>query len=106
MIPEITEIIAGLISGQYTAEQANAWIHTHMEMAVEWVPKGPVTHDMQCLSDVFLLGEEGEPLVISSELETTQNSFGDTLMRFEVRNPEGRSRYGVNVEVTRLRVDA
>lgn len=106
MIPGIAEIIAGLLSGQYTAEQANAWIQTHMELAVERVPRGPVTQDMQCLNDVFLLGDEGEPLVISSKLETEQNSFGDTLMRFETRNPEGRSRYGVNVEVTRLRVDA
>ena len=64
------------------------------------------TQDMRMLRDILLIGGEGEPLVISSELETGLDGFGDTLMRFEVRNPEGRSRYGVCVTVTRLRIDA
>jgi hypothetical protein len=35
MIPPIADIIAGLISGQYSKEQASAWIARHLEMATE-----------------------------------------------------------------------
>lgn len=33
MIPSIEEILAGLLSGRYTKEQATGWLHTHMDLA-------------------------------------------------------------------------
>lgn len=33
MIPSIEEIIMGLLSGNYTGKQANAWITQHMQLA-------------------------------------------------------------------------
>ena len=38
MIPSIDEIIAGLLSGQYTREQASAWLETHMQLSAETAP--------------------------------------------------------------------
>jgi len=35
MIPSIEEIIAGLLSGAYTREQAGAWLETHMQLRAE-----------------------------------------------------------------------
>jgi len=35
MIPAIEEIIAGLLSGAYTREQASAWIEEHMKLREE-----------------------------------------------------------------------
>lgn len=38
MIPSIHEIIAGLLSGAYTREQAGAWLETHMQLRAETAP--------------------------------------------------------------------
>lgn len=38
MIPSIEEIIAGLLSGAYTREQASAWLETHMQLRAETAP--------------------------------------------------------------------
>jgi hypothetical protein len=35
MIPTIEDIIAGLIAGRYNAEQAEAWISRHVEIATD-----------------------------------------------------------------------
>jgi hypothetical protein len=106
MIPSVQDIIAGLLCGDYTAERANAWIQEHLTMAEErGKHRSPVTRDMQCLRDILLIGDEGEPLTLASDLKTGSNHFGDTCMRFEVRNPEGRSRYCVHVELAKLRID-
>lgn len=35
MIPTIEEIIAGLLSGDFTKEQALAWLDQHIELAVD-----------------------------------------------------------------------
>ena len=40
MIPEIEEIIAGLLSGAYTREQASAWIEKHMQLRAEAADDG------------------------------------------------------------------
>ena len=35
MIPDINQIIEGLLSGQYSREQAMEWIEQHLELACE-----------------------------------------------------------------------
>lgn len=35
MIPDINQIIDGLLSGQYSREQALAWLDQHMKLASE-----------------------------------------------------------------------
>lgn len=40
MIPSVEEIVAGLLAGQFTQEQATKWLNTHMELAAERVPLG------------------------------------------------------------------
>ncbi len=51
MIPGIEEIIAGLLAGTYTKEQAQSWLNTHMELAamngrgIEYPEQGHVHGD-------------------------------------------------------------
>jgi hypothetical protein len=55
MIPTIEDIVAGLIAGTYTREQAIAWLYQHKELSAElaaeaaaalergvWVPREPI----------------------------------------------------------------
>jgi hypothetical protein len=35
MIPTIEDIVAGLIAGTYTAQQAIAWLYKHKELSAE-----------------------------------------------------------------------
>lgn len=136
MIPSIEEIIAGLLAGQFTKEQAQHWIALHMELDAEpddgsneypplglAVPtgEGDVTWDFPILHFGYGAIEVGDavwqglPALCFSRdgqglgVERERNEpakEGETLMLFTFKNIEGLEAIEAAVSRVRAKLEA
>jgi len=80
MIPGIEEILAGLLSGQYTQEQAIGWLYTHVDLARDAFEEAALRDDFAKAAMQGAYSDSTRPQMTHSECARNAYVMADAMM--------------------------
>lgn len=95
MIPGIEEIIAGLLSGQFTKEQAQGWLTTHMQLGSMLAEGLVVAPDFRGFAHLgtgqYVLNNtpKGDPAELIISIATEEEKAGRVVGDYRDNEPDG-----------------